>query len=49
VGGELQAADECLEVRTFSPEKIPWEDLAFSSIRDALGDYVRRYMGESAT
>jgi mutator protein MutT len=45
VGGKLQAADECLEVRTFSPKEIPWEDLAFSSIRDALEDYVRCYMG----
>jgi ADP-ribose pyrophosphatase YjhB (NUDIX family) len=44
VGGELSAADECLEVRAFGPEEIPWEDLAFSSIRDALKDYLRRYM-----
>lgn len=42
-GGELQAADECLEVRSFAPGDIPWEELAFSSIRDALRDYVRRY------
>jgi mutator protein MutT len=41
--GELQAADECLEVRLFTPEDIPWDELAFSSIRDALRDYVRRY------
>jgi len=44
VGGELSAADECLEVCTFTPEEIPWKDLAFSSIRDALKDYLRRYM-----
>lgn len=43
VGGELSAADECLEVRAFMPEDIPWEELAFSSIRDALKDYLRRY------
>jgi mutator protein MutT len=42
-GGELHAADECLEVRSFSPAEIPWDELAFSSIRDALRDYVRRY------
>lgn len=42
-GGELHAADECLDVRLFAPEEIPWEDLAFSSIHDALADYVRRY------
>ena len=48
IGGKLQAADECLEVRSFSRGEIPWDDLAFSSIRDALRDYVRRYMGADA-
>jgi 8-oxo-dGTP diphosphatase len=41
--GELRAADECLEVDTFAPDDIPWDELAFSSIRDALQDYVRRH------
>jgi mutator protein MutT len=40
--GEVQAADECLEVHGFAPEDIPWDELAFSSIRDALQDYVQR-------
>ena len=44
VGGELLAADECLEVRGYQPAKIPWEELAFASTRDALRDYIRRYM-----
>jgi len=44
VGGELLAADECLEVRGYEPAKIPWEELAFASTRDALRDYIRRYM-----
>jgi ADP-ribose pyrophosphatase YjhB (NUDIX family) len=43
VGGELRACDECLEVRTFAPEEIPWDDLAFESTRAALRDYVRRF------
>lgn len=43
VGGELAACDECLEVRTFAPEEIPWDDLAFDSTRSALRDYVRRF------
>jgi 8-oxo-dGTP diphosphatase len=43
VGGEPAAGDECLEVRTFAPEEIPWDDLAFESTRDALRDYVRRF------
>jgi ADP-ribose pyrophosphatase YjhB (NUDIX family) len=43
VGGRLQAGDECLEVRTFAPEEIPWEDLAFESTREALRDYIHRF------
>lgn len=43
VGGDLGIGDECLEVRTFSPQDIPWADLAFRSTREALLDYVRRY------
>lgn len=43
VGGRLEACDECLEVRTFAPEEIPWDDLAFESTRAALRDYVHRF------
>ena len=43
VGGRPEAGDECLEVRTFSAEEIPWDDLAFESTREALRDYVRRF------
>jgi ADP-ribose pyrophosphatase YjhB (NUDIX family) len=42
IGGELQPMDEALEVRTFTPEEIPWEELAFMSTRDALRDYLTR-------
>jgi ADP-ribose pyrophosphatase YjhB (NUDIX family) len=42
-GGELTACDECLEVKVFPPEEIPWGDLAFESTRAALRDYVRRF------
>ena len=44
VGGEPVAADECLEVQGYEPGKIPWDDLAFTSTRDALRDYIRRFM-----
>lgn len=40
IGGELRAMDETLEVATFDPEDIPWEELAFPSTRDALRDYL---------
>lgn len=43
VSGMLLACDECEEVETFPPEKIPWDDLAFESTRAALRDYVRRF------
>jgi ADP-ribose pyrophosphatase YjhB (NUDIX family) len=41
IGGRLQAADEALDARLFAPAEIPWQDLAFSSTRDALQDYLR--------
>jgi ADP-ribose pyrophosphatase YjhB (NUDIX family) len=40
VGGQLQAMDETLEVRTFSSDEVPWDELAFPSTRDALADYL---------
>jgi 8-oxo-dGTP diphosphatase len=43
VGGELKACDECEEVKSFPPESLPWDDLAFESTRAALRDYLRRF------
>ena len=43
VGGSLKAGDESLEVRAFSPEDVPWDDLAFESTRLALREYIRRF------
>lgn len=43
LGGSLEAKDESLEVRAFSPEALPWGELAFESTRAALRDYVRRF------
>jgi len=40
VGGLLKAADEALDVRLFSPESIPWDELAFPSTQEALRQYV---------
>lgn len=44
IGGALSAADESLEAGAFPPSRIPWDDLAFDSTRDALKDYVRLYL-----
>jgi len=41
LSGELAAGDEELEARIFAPEDIPWEDIAFSSTRDAIREYLR--------
>jgi hypothetical protein len=30
-------------VRTFPPEAVPWDELAFPSTRAALRDYLRRF------
>ena len=43
VGGELQAKDESLDVKTFPPAQIPWEDLAFRSTQDAIKEYIANY------
>lgn len=40
--------EEALEVRLFSPEEIPWEELAFPSTRDALRDVLRKSRDPSA-
>jgi ADP-ribose pyrophosphatase YjhB (NUDIX family) len=42
VYGELKACDECLEVKTFFPDEILLDALAFLNTRDALRDYVRK-------
>mgnify|MGYP000075104166 CR=1 FL=1 len=41
IAGEPLVGDESLEVRTFDPADIPWEDLAFPSTRLALNTYLR--------
>lgn len=41
LGGDLKAGEEALEVATFAPGEIPWEELAFPSTRDALRDLLQ--------
>ena len=40
LSGNLAAGDEELEARVFRPEEIPWEEIAFSSTRDAVKEYL---------
>ena len=42
LSGNLLVGDETQAVRLFTPEDIPWKDLAFESTRNALGDYCKR-------
>jgi ADP-ribose pyrophosphatase YjhB (NUDIX family) len=44
IGGELAAGDESVEAVVFTAGKIPWEDLAFDSTKDALKDYIRQHL-----
>lgn len=39
-GGALAIDEESSEVREFSAEEIPWDDLAFKSTYEALRDYL---------
>lgn len=39
-GGTMCADDECLEVRLFGKDEIPWGELAFRSTHEGLADYV---------
>ena len=48
IGGELRACDESAEAKTFTPTNIPWEKLAFTSTREALREYLQRYLGAPA-
>ena len=41
-GGTLTCDDECLEVRLFAPADIPWDELAFSSTKEALTEFLQK-------
>jgi ADP-ribose pyrophosphatase YjhB (NUDIX family) len=43
LGGTLKPGSECQEAKSFAPEALPWEELAFETTRQALRDYVRRF------
>jgi len=41
IGGKAALSRESQEIRAFSKENIPWDELAFTSTKDALSDYLR--------
>jgi 8-oxo-dGTP diphosphatase len=45
ISGELAAGDETLEARIFGPAEIPWDQIAFTSTRDALQEYLEIVKG----
>ncbi|MCF8031681.1 MAG: NUDIX domain-containing protein [Desulfarculaceae bacterium] len=42
VGGELSAGPEALEIRHFTPEELPWDELGYLSTAHALKDHLSR-------
>lgn len=49
LGGVLRAGQEALEVSIFTPQEIPWDELAFPSTLDALRDLFKRGMLDPRT
>jgi len=45
VGGTPEVGAETIEVRGFGPDEIPWDELAFSTTRSALRDWVASLPG----
>lgn len=45
VGGRPEPAAETSEVRAYSPDEIPWAELAFSTVESALRDWVASLPG----
>ncbi len=45
VGGRPEPAAETSEVRAFTPDEIPWAELAFSTVESALRDWVASLPG----
>jgi ADP-ribose pyrophosphatase YjhB (NUDIX family) len=45
VGGTPEPAAETSEVRAFTPDEIPWDELAFSTVESALRDWVASLPG----
>lgn len=45
VGGELTAGDEAVEAKAFEASKIPWQELAFMSTKDAVADFLKLQQG----
>ena len=48
IGGCLACDDEGLEAQLFEPERIPWDELAFRSTKDALEEFLHRGPKKSA-
>ena len=40
ISGTLAVDDESSEIREFSVDEIPWDDLAFPSTKDGLREYI---------
>ena len=45
IGGCLGCDDEGLEARLFEPDRIPWDELAFRSTKEALQEFMKARSG----
>lgn len=45
--GTPRALEETLEVHSYHPAELPWDDIVFYSTHDALRDYLRRHHPEA--
>jgi len=48
IGGTPEITPESREIRAFTLDEIPWDDLAFPSTREALTEYVKLENHQSA-
>ncbi|MEZ4767653.1 MAG: NUDIX hydrolase [Caldilineales bacterium] len=48
IGGQLQPQDDVSEARWFVPQEVPWSDLAFSSTRTVLEQWMNGSARRSA-
>ncbi len=43
LSGRPEVGSDALEVSSFTPESLPWDELAFESTLAAIRDYIRRF------
>lgn len=47
LGSEYAAGEETLEVKLFEPAEIPWDDIAFNSVKWTLRKWIRDLVSQT--